>query len=660
MALCHDGKAMMVISTGTPLPRKIMAGPRVAVSVQSPDGRPAAGVEVEWKPEGLPNLPRPFGRIRTDEAGRAEFWLPMGYSGLAWIPDPAHKASLTKVPPSGGEILLTWEPEPSPFLQVTDAYGREISGARLAALPLSSLAGPLSVVYVPKGAVSVCADVRGRLPLPSSQGEAGGWIAADGYTLREMPSLPLSGDRLVLQAAQAFPACAVDSATGKPATEVHWATSFNPSQISWVTLDQEGVWKDGQGWLAPSGYPCTLTVSKKGFVARTLTLDRPVGPAGLLVKLEPGIRIGGKILDSSGNPVAVATILAGDLRAPIERCKSNEAGDFLLPPLGRGDAPYTLLVKAQGFLDKTVGSLPAKDTSRLRIVLDRGGLIQGRTVYQDTLEPAAGATVAIRALSGSSSQGAAFQKTTDERGAFLASGLDDGVYEIRAWVRGAASQAAKITIGPQEVADLGEIPLSSHPRVFGTLDRPDGESVSDGAAVTLVRRLVHHDVVVPTAPHELQARLGLAGAFAIDAVPEGDYRLTATDGTLAVTKDLSVGQDDVDLGALVLQPMARLRGHLMGRGENYTAWRLSLMTQAFDERPLTVTAEETGHFDFGAVPAGQYRLEAYPPFPCRPRRSNQSYSHRVKTRMSRWSSAESPCRCSLPWRALPRAGRAFG
>ena len=405
VALCRDGMSMVVIPEGAPVPRAIPRGSRVVVCVKAPDGRPAAGVDVEWKPEGLPNLPRPFGRIRTDEGGRAEFWLPAACAGLAWIPDPAHQASVTKVPPAGGEILLTWAPDPAPFLHVVDAFGREVSGARLTALPLASLAGPLSVIRVPPGAASAAADLRGRLPLPSSQAPRGGWIAAEGYALREIPALPRSSATIQLQPARDFPVRMVDASTGKPVGAVHWETSINPSQISWVTLDQTGVWEEGKGWLAPSSFPCALTLSKEGFVPKTLPLEGPPGAEGLKVALEGGIVIGGRILDPSGGPVADATVLAGDLRAPQARCKSTKDGNFRLPPLRRSEGPYSLLVKAEGFLDKTAGPLPAQSTSSVRIVLDRGGVVQGRVIDEETRLGVAGATVAFRALGGSSSQG---------------------------------------------------------------------------------------------------------------------------------------------------------------------------------------------------------------------------------------------------------------
>lgn len=619
MVICKDGTAMEIVPAGAVIPNQVQGGQPVSVRVRDVEGKPIPGLSLEWRPEELPNLPEPFGRLVTNAKGQAEFRPPEGRTCLVWIPDPTRKAATTKVLPKTASIEILSEPLTSPFMQVKDSTGREVMGAQFSVLPWDELSGQVSAVYVPKGTRSLLADIRGRVTLPAAGKGAGGWVVAEGYELQEIPNLEEAPPVITLRASPACEIRVVDKNTQKDLGEINWTLSLNPAGISWVNLEQRGTWPQGKGWIAPSAYPCSLILSKEGYVQEEVQLESAPVQSSLKINLEPGILISGTVSDEKGLPVEGATILAGELRRPLARCVSGKNGIFHLPALRRSDAPYSILAKAHGYLDKAITPLPAANQPSLRIVLDKGSILRGRAVLQDTLQPVPGAQIAFRALRGASSQSVTFQKTADSDGAFEASGLEEGEYEVRAWAEGAVTSPLQVSVGAGQATDIGDLLLSSHPQVQGTLERSDGEPLTPAAFVKLERKLDHKEVVVATTPHLRRGRIAPDGHFVVDAVPQGMYILQVQDGAFSLTRDVRVDHDDVDVGTLVLQPSARLHGQLLGSGESFKGWRVVLLQQPFDERPPKVTADEGGFFDFGSIAPASYRLEAFPPLSMEPK-----------------------------------------
>ena len=313
-------------------------------------------------------------------------------------------------------------------------------------------------------------------------------------------------------------------------------------------------------------------------------------------------------------------VLLGPVSAKSPYALTDEKGRFSLPPQPPPSLGFCLVVRATGFLMKEVDGLPAKTNKNLLIKLDPGSVVHGRLVDGDTLQPVPDAQVGFKALSGSSSQSVTFNLRSGEDGRFEATGLDPGTYQYSAWGRGMASQTERFTLPDKEDLNLGDIRLSSHPTVTGTLTRADEKDVTSQASVVLQRDLNHSEVPAQIAPEKLPGEVTKDGRFLVRGVAPGRYQLVAQDGEESSrVNPIIVGGDDVDLGTVRLDALSSLRGSLKSSTvSDFASWQVALSSQAFDPSAPTADANTDGTFDFGRVPAGTYKLEAFPPLAPQP------------------------------------------
>lgn len=617
-ALWREGRPIVRNPAGRPLPEEIPEGRTLEVAVADPEGKPAAGVLLQWRPEGLPNLPEPMGRVRTDDAGRARIPVEPGQGTVVWVDEEGFLPVLTPLSPSTSRATLPLVRAPQRVLRVKDAFGRELAGARLKAFPLRSLADPVNLLRrFQEMEKEVTGDETGRLVLPEAFAGAAGAVVAPGCVLEEVPSLD-SLREVVLRPAAPLRVTVRDALTGKPLPHVKVTCAFGSPSLPVLVFRSEEEWSSGTGTLRPGVYPCQVTATAEGRVPAVVTLEAPVAKGAMEISLETGIVLAGTVSDAEGKPIAGA--LVGTAGHPDFRCRTDEKGSFQLPPLPPSDAPFTLEAGAEGYLDREIPGLPAKDRRSLRVVLDRGATVVGRVVDEETRQPVPGARVTFQVLGSSSSQGFTFEARPDSDGLFRKEGLDPGSYVVRAYAQGLFAPPMTVTITGAESRDLGDLLLSGHPAVRGLLALPGGEPPSARASVRLERLLDFKEVVTALNARTWEGPVDREGAFVVQGVPPGRYRLLAFDGNRAKTlAPVTVESEDVDVGKVVLEPSSSLRGRLVGNnGGDLSSWRITLSTQAFDFDPATAFTDAYGAFVFEELPPGTYRLQAYPPMALSP------------------------------------------
>lgn len=612
--LWQEGRPLGMVRSGQTIPKALPAGDALAVTVADAAGKPAAGLALQWKTQGLPNLPEPFGRARTDDRGAATVAVEPGKGTLLWVDDPAYLPMQALIAAGTRAVDLLAVPAQERVLLVRDAYGRSLAGAQVKAMPLDSLSDPLHAARNRGTLVKQLAgDGVGRVVLPRDLGRVCACAWVPGCTVGDLPSVD-GGRTVVLQPARPVQVRVTAAETKTPVKPVQFEATFASARIPWMVFAEKGTWAEGAGAIVPGAYECKLTLKAEGWADLTQRLAEPPPDGRLDLALQRGVTLAGAVVDTAGVPVAKAYVETSAGWDGLS-AETDATGSFELKGVARSDAPLTLYAGADGFLDKEVPGVPAQETRSLRIALDRGGAVVGRVVDGETREPVADAGVAFMTRSGNGSRGPGFQVKVGADGVFRAAGLDPGAYDVRAWAPASAAALRTATIVGAETVDLGEIALSDHPAVKGRLQDDEGHPPSPSAQVRLERIITFKEVAAETAVKTLPGTVAQDGSFAVRGVASGSYRVVAEDGDAKrVLGPVAVDRDDVDLGTVDLTRAASLDGRLMSRsGQDLGSWRVALLTQTFDFDPATAYTDDGGHFSFDDLPAGVYYLNAYPP-----------------------------------------------
>ena len=616
--LWREGRPIVLVRAGQPVPREIPEGQAVTIGVLDPEGKPAKGILLEWKPEGLPNLPEPFGRVRTGEDGRAVIRVGAGEGTVVWVEQEGYLPMVTTLAPAASQASLPLVRDPEIVLRVRDAYGRGLAGAELRAFPLKAMSDPFVLMSNMKAIQKQASgDETGRVPLPAGLEHAAGGLLAPGCSLEEIPSLD-AARVVVLKPAAAVMVSARDALTKKPVKNVKVESAFSSVHLPVLVFRREARWAQGSGTVSPGAYPCRLTLSAEGRVPTVVELKEPPAGGPLEVLLETGVVLAGFVTDAGGKGISGATVGVGKRHDDFHETAKD--GAFELPPLARSGAPYTLEAGADGYLDREITDLPAQDNRALRVVLERGATVRGRVLDEETRQPVPDAKVTFHVQGSSSSRGVSFDAKLDQEGAFAEGGLDPGSYTVRAYAKGGSANPVTVAITATEPHDLGDLLLSGHPAVKGVLALPGGETLSANPSVRLERFLNFKEVVTALNARSLEGSIDAEGAFVIRGAAAGRYRLVASDGIWKKTvAPVAVESEDVDLGNILLEKPCSLRGRVVRTdGRSASSWRITLATQAFDFDPPTAFTEEDGAFDFEDLAPGAYRLQAYPPLKLMP------------------------------------------
>lgn len=316
---------------------------------------------------------------------------------------------------------------------------------------------------------------------------------------------------------------------------------------------------DGRFRLADlvRGSPVHLLVTARGFLPATARGVRPPAASPLVVRLEPGASLAGRVVDEQDRPVRGAEVEISwqpkvpgrdDLAAGpavSKRTLSDRDGRFEVPDLRLGEVE--IAVEARGFI--AVGGLPAAVPQpageALTIRLERGATLDGRAVTSEG-DPVAGARILVGQAAGLS----------DEEGLFRVAGIAPGPQLVEARHPDYQPVSRRMTVEPE--GSRAELVFEAGQEVRGRVVDDAGEPLP-GAAVEL-------SAVAERLPRRYRARADAEGAFVLSPVVRGTYRLRADaeghgEGEL---ESVRVGGEPVEDLVVALRPSGTIHGRILG------------------------------------------------------------------------------------------------
>ncbi|MEM7263601.1 MAG: carboxypeptidase regulatory-like domain-containing protein, partial [Planctomycetota bacterium] len=242
----------------------------------------------------------------------------------------------------------------------------------------------------------------------------------------------------------------------------------------------------------------------------------------LVIELEPGHTIAGRVVDLDGNPIVAARLEAGSSSSP-DKTKSDEEGYFLLDGLSAGS--HRVRCKAKGYVESSKSDVET-GTEDLEFQLIPAAEIIGRVIDKKTGEPIAG--IAIGAMqddtrSFRSSNGT----TTKEDGTFRLDGISAGAYRI--YVNSEAHalymSEAPFDLVAQETRDVGDIELTEGLSVTVAVVAEGSDDPVEGADVALrIQAQLNSRVPMPSR----SAKTGKDGRGTITGLSPGMYIVAVT------------------------------------------------------------------------------------------------------------------------------------
>ena len=613
LVLWSGDRGMVLWGSGKGLPKEIPEGRAVDVTVRDGQGSRVTGVAMEYKPSDGPNLPEPFGRITTDGGGRARLFIHPGQVLLLWIASPRFLPQAVTV--DGSVPLLEMKALPAPLgsFRVEGPFGRALAGASGLFLPSEAPRNPLLLAKERKSAARRgVSDAQGFLRLEGAGAGRPFLLWAQGYALREVAGAP---DYAVLALERAGSlALRLRMPEGLPPA---WKVEVRHQAegLPWLVVTEEWTFAGPRGKIYPPAYPCEVRLRAEGCAEEVLSFARPPAQE-VVVSLSRGVLLAGTVRGEEGRKIAGAMVYLGTARRPPFVVTDAE-GRFAFPLQRPEEAPWDLLVSADGYLEAQFSGVVPEQAGRCEIVLSRGGGLFGRVELQGEGTPPPVFRVRVAALSRISSQGASFDAETHEDGTFEATGLEEGTYQVQASSKGLRSPAISVEVKAGVLSDAGTLVLGRKPSVRGRLAiRGEGTPDAREAEIRLRRQMGPPEAATGAEAVAEADERNEDGTFAFWGVPPGNYRLEARFHELAARSgELRVGEEDVDAGTLSLEPEAFLRGRLLSRAlRDFSGYRILLQNGVMDFDGPSASAASDGTFSLGPLSPGRYTLAVFAPF----------------------------------------------
>jgi len=482
----------------------------VAVTVHLPDATSrssgammlGAGTEGEKRQE-------PVASAATDREGRATLRaVPTGKVLVQLVKSGFVTRTLYKVTvdPAGtdlGDVVL--EPGVTVAGTVVDPDGNPVAGAQVMATRTAE-----APVFSP----TVTADEKGHFEVPDLDGkgelylqaQAEGWVPAPPVKV----VLPPDGEvEVPVRHERSLSGRVVAKGSGEPLAGARVMASV----IQTMTIPGMGVAKtyvsagdattagDGGfriGHLAPG--PLSLTISARGYQKAKRQVDIPedTEPAPLLIELEKGAELRGRVLGPDGAPVAGARVQT--MGRPFQETQSGPDGDFVLDGL----PPGTYEVQATTSDLHGSGTGTAGSGEELVIRMQRPRRILGHVTGPEG-EPVAGVRIQVWGATRIP------PAETGPDGSFTVEKVFPGEVRLRALKEGFAPVTRDLTV-PADHDPTVEIQLSRGGTVEGEIR---GLSASELERCTITAR------VAGTHP-------GPDGRFVLRGVPLGTVTVTAS------------------------------------------------------------------------------------------------------------------------------------
>ncbi|MCL4819350.1 MAG: carboxypeptidase regulatory-like domain-containing protein [Vicinamibacteria bacterium] len=325
-----------------------------------------------------------------------------------------------------------------------------------------------------------------------------------------------------------------------------------------------------------------LMAVRRGFAARVAPLPEAGGTARIV--LEVGVPLAGRVVDESGAPLAGVAVAAAEdgvlpqagmpshlllaaFRGP-GHVETDADGRFAL---GVGNRPHHLAFHKPGFRPLVLRDQVPAEAQPRAVTLARGVEIRGRVVRGE--EPVAGVAVFARPTAEGGDMMALFSQradaaeaVSDAEGRFVLEGLAAGPHTV------SAAEAPPLDFEEVEVeAPASDVTLVLRPTATlagSVVDGRNGEPIAAFSVRLAPVRDADEDGAMPFEMADAYAReeeFG-GGAFSLDEVPEGQYRLVVVaEGFLPLTVDdvTVAAHEDAEPLALRLDAGATLRGRVL-------------------------------------------------------------------------------------------------
>ncbi|MCW5805648.1 MAG: carboxypeptidase regulatory-like domain-containing protein [Deltaproteobacteria bacterium] len=256
-----------------------------------------------------------------------------------------------------------------------------------------------------------------------------------------------------------------------------------------------------------------------------------VGSAGALAKvtivLRKGFAVSGRVLDEGGRPIANAHVFPAGVWFDEDRAAnpaiSDASGKFTVEAIPPGTHALVALhrERAPGRAQVTVID---KAVTGVEITMKSGASVAG-TVVDGAGKPVPFATVQVAGTSRQPWQESR-RATTDDRGAFEIRGLPRTKLLARASNEVAASAIADVDLLERDVRDL-KLTLDVNGTISGIVVNDAGAPVTE-IQVQAFPDVVRGDAKAGAVADMTSATTDGAGAFTLEGLPEGKYRLSVS------------------------------------------------------------------------------------------------------------------------------------
>lgn len=338
-------------------------------------------------------------------------------------------------------------------------------------------------------------------------------------------------------------------------------------------------------------------------------------------EITPSIR--GHILDSTGQPIAGASVELGDDR----RVKTGVDGSFIFDNLKAGT--YRVGAQAEGFLAggppglKTVEVTLSTDTNGssvrdLRLILQRVGSISGRVVAAGRAVSDASVSIYYKSAQGLNDTIDPYvvdaAATTDASGKFEISNLAPGRLQLLIEAPDyALAESRHLLVEPAEAVGPIVIDLAPSATIVGEVLNTDGEPVK----ARIVLRA--NDPSAGRSRRNRRSRANESGRFSFRNIPAGRYTIKAVAAGFRDTlvEDVVAVVGEVSSHELVMEPGDGIFGRVLGPGGAPVARAFVVFREADSTNRRAwkkrVRTNRDGLFQWNDPPDGAYVATAVSP-----------------------------------------------
>ncbi len=379
-----------------------------------------------------------------------------------------------------------------------------------------------------------------------------------------------------------------------------------------------------------------IDINADGFINKTQDLEFVEGGRvnDLVLTLDGGARIAGRVHWADGTPVAVAKVDVSFDQAHLNGMEalnaarggkgsgsSDAQGNFSVSGLGKG--PFSVKCSARpAGQDEAASEWTAQvdgvkpGTLDVELVLAPPSDVAGH-VIDDQGAPVPECTVVLGSKRRNPyipSEDSRDIEVRDEQGAFTAKGLRSGAYTALARDKaGASSKSVEFLLPMEASAAALVITLPRAATVTGRVLLPDG---TPAANAKVARQMGIADLMGGKLPgSEASATAGEDGTFTMKSLPMGALLLAATkDGyatSEAVALTLAPAQQVADI-TITLRKGGTISGEVYG-DDGKAKGGARILAQMPDLRfgQLWAQSDSSGKFEYLHVPPGQWQVMSF-------------------------------------------------